>query len=47
MIDVKRDNKSEDNWIVTKTDSEGFHCQLNLTLDEMNQIVNYWINKIL
>lgn len=37
MIELKKDEKSE-TWIVTKTDNEGFHHQLNLTRDEMAEL---------
>lgn len=35
MIEIKKDKKSADSYIVTKTDSEGFHHQLSLTREEM------------
>lgn len=37
MIEVQRDNKSP-TWIITKTDSEGFHRQLQLTEEELRQL---------
>lgn len=36
-VELKKDGKS-DMWIVTRTDSEGFHCQLTLTRDELLQL---------
>ena len=36
-IDLKRDKKSP-MWIVTRTDSEGFHRQLTLTRDELLEL---------
>lgn len=41
MIDIKKDNKSS-TWIITKTDGEGFHHQLHVTEDEMNELVRLW-----
>lgn len=38
MIDIKKDKKSS-TWIITKTDSEGFHHQINLTKEEMGQLL--------
>lgn len=35
MIEIKKDKKSVDSYTVTKTDSEGFHHQINLTRDEL------------
>ena len=37
MIEIKKDRKSP-TWIITKTDSEGFHHQLNLTAEEMDEL---------
>ena len=37
MIDLKRDRKSA-MWIVTRTDTEGFHRQLMLTRDELLEL---------
>ncbi len=43
MIDIKKDTKSL-TWIITKTDSEGFHHQLNVTREEMDELVRLWIS---
>ena len=40
MITVKRDHKSNNNFIITKTDNEGYHSQLNLTKDELRVLKN-------
>ena len=37
MIELKRDKKSP-MWIVTRTDSEGFHSQLTLTREELLEL---------
>lgn len=38
MIDITKDRKSS-TWIITKTDSEGFHLQMNVTKDEIKELV--------
>lgn len=38
MIEIKKDSKSP-TWIVTKTDNEGFHHQLNVTKPELKELV--------
>lgn len=40
MIDIQKDKKS-DCFIITKTDSEGFHKQITLTWEEMTKIADY------
>lgn len=44
MIDIKRDSKSDNVVVITKTDDEGFHRQLSVTLSEMNALVRKWIS---
>lgn len=39
MIEIVKDIKSDDNYIITKTDSEGFHKQLNVSSREMEAII--------
>lgn len=39
MIEISKDKKSP-TWIITKTDAEGFHHQLALTEDELNNLLN-------
>ena len=34
MVTLKKDHKGK-TWIITVTDSEGFHRQLNLTRDDL------------
>lgn len=43
MIDIKEDPKS-DAFILTQTDKEGFHRQLTLTIQEMDYLVEQWLN---
>lgn len=33
MISLAKDKKSP-TWIITKTDKEGYHTQINVTIDE-------------
>lgn len=37
MIELSKDKKSE-TYIITRTDSEGFHHQLNITQSEMEKL---------
>ena len=37
MVEIQKDKKSP-TWILTKTDKEGFHHQLNLDFDEMLEL---------
>ncbi len=46
MIELTRDKKSC-TWLVTTTDSEGFHRQLNLTMDDMRELVRLYIEEII
>ena len=41
MVELKKDKKSP-TWIVTTTDKEGFHRQLNLTADELDELTRMW-----
>ena len=34
MVELKKDRKG-DTWIITHTDAEGYHRQLNLTRDDL------------
>lgn len=42
MIELHKDKKSS-TWILTKIDNEGFHHQVNLTTEELNDFVKMWI----
>ena len=44
-ITLKRDRKPKDIWLITTTDSEGFHRQLPITIDDMRELVRLWIEK--
>ena len=38
MVDIKKDKKGP-TWILTKTDKEGFHRQINLTEEEIVELL--------
>ena len=42
MVTIKKDKKGRDIWLVTVTDSEGFHRQLPITFDDMRELVRQW-----
>ena len=41
MIELKKDKKSP-TWVVTTTDSEGFHRQLNIQESDLDELVRLW-----
>lgn len=45
MVDIKRDKKSG-LWTITRTDSEGYHRQLSLTENEMDELVLLWSKEV-
>ena len=46
-ITLKRDRKAHDIWLIITTDKEGFHRQLQITYDDMRELVRLWINEII
>ena len=46
-ITLKRDRKAKDCWLITTTDSEGFHRQLPITFDDMRELVRLWIDEVI
>ena len=44
-VTLKRDRKAKDCWLITTTDSEGFHRQLSITFDDMRERVRLWIEE--
>ena len=46
MVDIKFDKKSKSTWIITRTDSEGFHRQLALSEGEMDELVRLWSERV-
>ena len=47
MVELKRDKKARDCWLITTTDREGFHRQMPITFDDMRELVRLWIEEIL
>lgn len=46
MVELSRDKKS-DTWLITTTDSEGFHRQLNITDTDLARLfTKYTITKM-
>ena len=39
MVTLTKDRKG-DTWIITRTDTEGFHRQMNLTRDDLLHLMN-------
>ena len=47
MGTIQRDKKAKDGWLITTTDSEGFHRQLPITFDDMRELVRLWIDEVI
>ena len=41
MIGIKKDRCSA-TWIITTEDNEGFHRQINVTMEEMEALIVLW-----
>ena len=46
-VTLKRDRKAKDCWLITTTDSEGFHRQMPITFDDMRELVRLWIDEVI
>ena len=46
-VTLKRDRKAKDCWMITTTDSEGYHRQLPITFDDMRELVRLWIDEVI
>ena len=46
-VTLKRDGKAHDIWLITTTDSEGYHRQLPITFDDMRELVRLWIDEVI
>ena len=46
MVELTKDNKS-DMWIITRTDSEGYHHPLAISNDEMRVLVSLWMDEVI
>lgn len=44
-VSIKKDRCSP-TWIITTTDREGFHRQLNMTKEQLNKLVELWKKEI-
>ena len=47
MVTLTNDRKANHMWLITTTDSEGFHRQLPITFDDMRELVRQWIEEII
>ena len=45
MVELKRDRKAIRTWLITVTDSEGFHRQLPISYDDMTDLMRQWIEE--
>lgn len=46
-VTLKRDRKAKDCWLITVTDSEGYHRQMPITFDDMRELVRLWIEEMI
>ena len=47
MVTLTNDHKDRHMWLITTTDSEGFHRQLPITFDDMRELVRLWIDEVI
>lgn len=45
MVTLKKDRKASRMWMITTTDSEGFHHQLSITYDDMTDLMRQWMEE--
>ena len=43
MVELKRDRKAYNIWLITTTDSEGYHRQLPISHDDMTDLMRQWM----
>ena len=43
MVELKRDRTANRIWLITTTDSEGYHRQLPISHDDMTELMRQWI----
>ena len=43
MVELTRDRKARNLWLITTTDSEGFHRQLPISHDDMTDLMRQWM----
>ena len=47
MVTLTNDHKADHMWLITVTDSEGFHRQLPISHDDMTELVRLWIEEVI
>ena len=45
MVEIKQDRKAIRTWLITVTDSEGFHRQLPISHDDMTDLMRQWMEQ--
>ena len=45
MVTLTNDRKASRMWLITTTDSEGFHRQLAISHDDMTDLMRQWIEE--
>ena len=45
MVTLTKDRKASRMWLITVTDSEGFHRQLPISHDDMTDLMRQWIEE--
>ena len=43
MVELTRDRKTNSIWLITTTDSEGFHRQLPISHDDITDLMRQWM----
>jgi len=43
MVELTNDRKTRCMWLITTTDSEGFHRQLPISHDDMTDLMRQWM----
>jgi len=43
MVELTQDRKARNLWLITTTDSEGFHRQLPISHDDMTDLMRQWM----
>ena len=43
MVELKRDRKAHNIWLITTADSDGFHRQLPISHDDMTDLMRQWM----
>ena len=43
MVELTNDRKTRRMWLITTTDSDGFHRQLPISHDDMTDLMRQWM----